>query len=263
MIRNSTWFVLSGILAATAVSSQASTLGFWQFEEGAAGSAATSPASILDSSGNGYHGTPLGGPLYSATTPDDTGLSLDFDGSNDVVEIPHNAALGTAGPFTIEFWIRSPGTGSGQDLLVDKSHGFTDSTGWVFQSQPGTGVIFFGLGLGGGGPATNFQGVLSTGNLFDNEWHHLAGTYDGNTAELFVDGVSQGTNAVGTYVGNTRPIRIGNTWQSSRYFGGQFDDLRISGTVLTADQLLVPEPSTMVMAAGIGIYAGRRRRSNA
>ncbi len=33
-----------------------------------------------------------------------------------------------------------------------KSHGVTDNTGWLFQSEYGTGVIFFGVGPGGEAP---------------------------------------------------------------------------------------------------------------
>jgi len=229
----------------------AGTIGHWRFEEGTAGNTASAANSILDSSVELNHGTPTGGPTYSALTPFSTvaqtgqanGLSLNFDGANDVVTIAHTPALGSVGPFTVEFWMRSEGTGSGQDLLVDKSHGFGDSTGWAFQSQPGSGFIFFLVGVDGPN-LENFFGVLSLSNLFDNQWHHLAGTYDGNTAEFFVDGVSQGTNAVGTYLGNTRDIHIGNTWQFSRYFAGQIDELRISDTVLTQSELLNSAPET-------------------
>ncbi|MGJ8638751.1 MAG: LamG domain-containing protein [Opitutaceae bacterium] len=232
----------------------AATSGYWSFEEGFDGVAAA--GAILDSSGNANHGTPSGDPTYSSLTPADfpsaNTLSLSFDGSGDVVAIPNSASLSGVGAFTVEFWMRSAGTGSGQDLLVDKSHGFIDSTGWLFQSQPGTGNIFFAVGLGGGG-SVNFQGVVSSDDLFDDEWHHLAGTYDGSNVQLFVDGISQGSNNVGTYVGNTRDVRLGNTWQSSRFFSGELDELRISDEVLGVPDFLtvVPEPNQFTLVAGI------------
>lgn len=255
-------------ISSFSMTSVAATSGYWRFEEGVAGNTASGTDSILDSSGNGNHGTPAGGPTYSATIPGNfpgtNSLSLNFDGSNDTVEIENSVSLSNTSAFTVEFWMRSPGTGSGQDLIVDKSHGFTDSTGWLFQSQPGTGIIFFGVGLGGGS-STNFQGVLSNSDLFDNEWHHLAGTYDGSATQLFVDGVSQGTNTVGTYVGNTRAVRLGNTRSSSRFFQGQVDELRISDTVLSPAELLitVPEPGTYAIFVGmtaLGLVAFRRQR---
>ena len=246
----------------------AAVIGYWRFEEGTVGDPANTADAILDSTASFNHGTPTSDPIYSALTPASSvaqtgqanSLSLHFDGTDDVVTIGHNSTLGSAGPFTVEFWMRSPGTGPGQDLLIDKSHGFTDSTGWAFQSQPNNGLIFFGVGLGGVGN-TNFEGVQTTNDLFDNQWHHLAGTYDGSSTEFFVDGVSQGAKSVGTYVGNTRDIRIGNTWQSSRFYAGQIDELRISDAVLSSDELLntIPEPSIAALIGILGAIVVLRR----
>ncbi len=241
--------------------------GYWRFEEGLLGATASGAGSVLDSSGSANHGSPLGDPVYSGDIPSgfpgSNSLSLSFDGSGDVVAIPNSASLGGVGSFTVEFWMRSAGTGAGHDLLVDKSHGFTDSTGWVFQSQPGTGVIFFAVGLGGGS-SSNFDGVLSDTDLFDDEWHHLAGIYDGANVEFYVDGLSQGTKNVGTYVGNTRDVRLGNTWQSSRFFDGELDELRISDAVLSSSDFLnvVPELQHYGLMAGFfGMIFIASRRS--
>jgi hypothetical protein len=246
----------------------ATTVGYWRFEEGTNGAPARGAASVLDTSGLGQHGTPENEPVYTnavpvvrvAQTVQTNTLSLSFDGVDDLVTIPHSAALGMTNAFTVEFWMRSSGNGQRQCLLVDKSHGFTDNTGWLFQSGFANGIIFFGVGLGGGDPYSNFQGVFSRSDLFDGQWHHLAGTYDGLTVEFFVDGVSQGTNAVGAYVGNTRAIRIGNTRQLSRYLAGEIDELRISHAVLKPGQLLNVLPGFSISALASG---GRRVSVNA
>ena len=130
--------------------------------------------------------------------------------------------------------------------------------GGFFQSDPG-GSVGFGLGNNG-----NFSGIGSANNLFDDQWHHLAGTYDGNEIEFFVDSVSQGTNVVGVYTSNTRDIRIGSARNNGRFFDGAIDELRISDEVLASSQFLsVPEPSSAIVlgfaALGIGIRRRRRR----
>ena len=219
----------------------ADTLGYWRFEGGAADIAATEAS---DSSLNANTGVPTNGPLYRSITPDgfsndDNTQSLEFDGVNDIVEIPHSASLDFSGSFTIEFWMRSPGTGPGQDLIIDKSHGQGGAKGWFFQSRPSVGLVDFGLGNGSGFPL-----ITSTTDLFDDEWHHLAGTYDGNTIEFFVDGISQGTTVGGTFSDNGLPIRMGNTATISRYFRGQLDEVRISDAVLAPSEFLLSGPST-------------------
>jgi len=244
----------------------ADTISYWRFEEGTNGVAASGADSILDSAFSN-HGTPSGDPFYDADVPVPTvpvtgmtnALSLLFDGSGDTVIIGTNAALDSAAPFTTEFWMKSADTSSGQKLLVDKSHGFGDTTGWFFQSNPGSGFIDFGVGNG------SFPVVTSQSDLFDDQWHHIAGTYDGNSIEMFVDGVSQAELVVGTYTSNTRDIRIGSARNNGRFFNGRIDEVRISNTVLAPSQFLaVPEPSSIVLL-GIGAIGlvFRRRRNQA
>lgn len=231
---------------------EANTLGHWRFEEGLAGSTATGAGSILDSSGNLLHGTPFGDPAYSSNVAGSAPGALSIDLDSDVIRIPTSPALDSSDPFVVEFWMLGNDTDTAQDLLVDKSHGFTDSTGWFFQSLPGAnkGIVQFGIGLGGGS-STNFIGISSQNDLMDGTWHYLKGVYDGGQIEFFVDGISQGT-APGVYFGNTRPIQIGNTWQSSRLFNGHIDELRISS---------IPEPGalSLLVLGALGIVTNRRR----
>ncbi len=241
----------------------ADEIGYWRFEEGTAGATAAGTLSILDSVASN-HGTPAGDPLYDVDVPVSSipltglsnSLSLAFDGNGDTVLIETDAALDSAGSFTVEFWMRSSDTSSGQKLLVDKSHGFGDSTGWFFQSDSGNGFIDFGLGNG------SFPVVTSQADLFDDQWHHLAGTYDGDTIEFFVDGVSQNDRVVGTYLSNDRDIRIGSARNNGRFFNGRIDEVRISNTVLAPSQFLsVPEPSSvLILGAGAFGFLIRRKR---
>src|SRR5579884_102480 len=86
-----------------------STVAFWQFEEGTAGTAAT--GSIMDSSGNNHTGTPVNQPVYEANvaanpvplTTAANNLSLQFDGTDgQAVEIPDSPAFYLTQNLTIE-----------------------------------------------------------------------------------------------------------------------------------------------------------------
>ena len=113
--------------------------------------------------------------------------SFTFDSDDDRVTIPPNANLDVTSPgFTAEFWMRGI-KNQPQPLFapVDKSHGFIDNTGWVFQGQSATGTIDFRLGAGGGPPFSHFPGVGSAVDVLDGHLHHIAGTWDGSTIRLY------------------------------------------------------------------------------
>jgi len=261
------------LIAALAITpASALTVGQWNFEEGTPGNPVAGVNSVLDQSGNANHGSPTGNPIYSGDVAPGTGsASLALDGNGDYVSIAHSATLNLTSAFTVEFRMKAGVAGnSGLRLLVDKSHGFVDSTGWAFQMIDGR--MNLNTGAGGGG-ASNFPGGADTTDLRDDQWHHIAGTYDvtdtGQELKLYIDGMLEGAFSVGTYVGNTRDVVIGAAcvfpgcnFSNKRFYNGLIDDLRISNTALTADQFLnastqVPAPAGIVLfalaAAGLGL----------
>ena len=73
--------------------------------------------------------------------PGVTGQAFSFNGVNNDVKVPANSTFNIGSGFTVDFWVNAsstqPGATNGLFALVDKSHGFIDNTGWVFQ-----GAIF-------------------------------------------------------------------------------------------------------------------------
>jgi hypothetical protein len=266
------------VIAALAVTPAAAvTVGQWNFEEGTPGNPVVGANSVLDQSGNANHGSPNGNPMYSGdVAPGGGNTSLALDGNGDFIGIAHSASLNTISAFTVEFSMKAGTAGnSGLRLLVDKSHGFVDSTGWTFQMN--NGRINLNIGAGGGG-ASNFPGGADTTDLRDDQWHHIAGTYDvsdaGQELKLYIDGVLEGAFSVGTYAGNTRDVIIGAActfagcpFGAQRFYNGLIDDLRISDTALTADQFLnasteIPAPAAIILFAVAVAGMGLKRRQS-
>lgn len=270
-------FSAAAFLLAPAGPAAAAPVGYWNFEEGTPGNLLAGANSVLDQTPNANHGSPSGNPGYSGDVAAGAGAaSLALDGSGDYVTIANSGALNLSSAFTVEFRMKAGTAGnSGLRLLVDKSHGFVDSTGWTFQLN--NGLVNLNTGAGGGG-AGNFPGGASTTNVLDNQWHHIAGTYDitdvGQELKLYIDGVLEGAFNVAPYADNTRNVTIGAActfigcpFGAQRFFNGNLDDLRISDTALTADQFLIaqteiPEPAALaLLAAGLcGLAVVRRRR---
>jgi len=115
--------------------------------------------------------------------------ALRFDGIDDQVLIPRSSSLEPAA-ITVEGWVRagaSPGTfrhiaSQGAYLCEVASYGLTtgSSGGLAFYVSAGSDDA---LAVSPAAPAT----------FWDGAWHHVAGTYDGATVRLYVDGAEVGT----------------------------------------------------------------------
>ncbi|MCH8330166.1 MAG: T9SS type A sorting domain-containing protein [Bacteroidetes bacterium] len=121
--------------------------------------------------------------------------------------------------------------------MVDKSHGFTDATGWALQGESSGGRIAFVYGNG-----SSFPEVFSTTNVLDNSWHFIVGTLDGITLKIYIDGSLEGSLPyTGTPAGNTRDVNIGASWGGglfTRFFDGLIDEVTLYDRALSDAEIL-------------------------
>lgn len=185
---------------------------------------------------NNHDGTPNGGPAYAAGK---VGQSIQFDGVNDYVSVPHSDALQPS-QMTVMGWVKGPATqpgaddgGTGYVLLADKEHGFFDATGWALQIQVWDGHAVFAYGNG-----TYFPLTAGATSVLDGNWHLLAGTFDDTTVKIYVDGVLDGSVAAdGPPIGNTRNVVFGKSRENSRWFTGQMDEFMVFNRALTSSEI--------------------------
>lgn len=181
------------------------------------------------------HGTHMNGPTPVAAGK--VAGALSFDGADDFVAIPHDPALQSA-EITVDAWIK--GNKNEQryplSLVVDKSHGAGDFTGWVIQIDRPSGRIAFNVGNGSG-----FPGLLSASDVLDDAWHFVAATLGGGEMKIYVDGVLENTVPFsGAPLGNTRNVNIGAWWGGGffqRHFKGLIDEVEVFSRALTADEI--------------------------
>jgi hypothetical protein len=170
------------------------------------------------------------------------GQAFALDGVSGCVLVPNSAQLNPTGPFSVECWIKaSPSQNFPQVLIVDKSHGFVDGTGWLLQTAPG-GTVGFGYGDGGDtGSSVNFPVVNATASVLDNQWHHIAGVWTGVELQIYLDGGLQATlGQTRMPVNNTRGVEIGRAWgggSPTRFFNGLIDEVAYYNTALTSNQV--------------------------
>jgi hypothetical protein len=233
--------------------SDGATVGYWDFEEGSAGSAAAGSNSILDSSGNGLNGTPVNGPVYSSSVPAGSAstLSLDLNGTNQRVFVPDDPRLSLTHSLTLEASIFARPLQDGEiggDIIFrgDDRIGL-DPYRLTLQF---TGDVLFQITDSSG------QSASLLANIPFNQWVNIAGVLDDVTGamKVYVNGslANSTTTTVRPFgpldAGQAPGLGIGGLNSSNpnlgpEYFNGLIDQVRISDAALDPAQFLVPEPS--------------------
>ena len=218
---------------------EADLVGWWRFNEGS-GDAAN------DSSGNDHLGTLIGTPEW-VVGPDGFGGALAFNpdvcvGVDCGIFDPTNGT----GQFTVALWAYWDGTGTFQHFL-------TKSAGW------GADTMMFQIELWGAitNPAEidrlglSYQGNISSYTsssgstpfsiMPKNEWVHLAFTFDGSYATVYVNGVDEvGPKAFSIGPDVDAPVFIGVSHSAEgRTFHGSLDEVRIYDKPLTAEEIQI------------------------
>jgi hypothetical protein len=258
----------------------AGTEGYWRFEEGTAGSAASGTGTIVDSSGNGNSGTPIDGPLYSSDVPVSTvpatgatdKLSMSFNGTNQRIFIPDSSSLAITQSLTLEAYIKPLSATSGgpyeQEQIVFRGD---DRGGYdPYQLFKQNGNLVFEVT-----DASNDSAEVTAPLPAIGQWMYVGGTLDDSTGnmDLYINDnlVASTTTSIrpyGTLESNENPgLGIGNVESStySEYFDGLIDEVRISNAALAPSQLLdaVPEPASLGIFGGFIVLmysSGRRPR---
>ncbi|MBL7146927.1 MAG: LamG domain-containing protein [Phycisphaerae bacterium] len=226
-------FVLALGMILTSVA-QAGLVGWWRFNEGSGDTAD-------DSSGNGHHGTLLGNPEW-VVGPEGFGGALSFGpemciGVDCGVFDPTNGT----GQFTLALWAFWDGTGAIQHFL-------TKSNGW------GADTMMFQVELWAANDSEahrdrvgiSYQpvGSIPFSIMPTNEWVHLAWTFDGTNATLYLNGVDEeGPKALSIGPDVDAQVEIGYNSNrpelSERTFHGPLDEVRIYDYALTETEIQI------------------------
>ncbi len=164
---------------------------------------------------------------------------------------------GTTGPFSVSGWFR-----------LDASTGFTllaeglNNIDWeISGNAPSGGDVYFYANVNGGS-ALPFSSAVTIG-----QWYHLAGTFTGSQATLYLNAVQKATGAfvltnnVGTLFGvNRRGATYGTvSYDSLAYWNDvltqdQIADLYNSGAGLSCDDILATGGTGGTIDDGSAIY---------
>ena len=187
-----------------------------------------SGATLTDVSGKNNHGTLVNGPVW--ITAGKYGGALTFDGLNDLVAIADAAALDLTTGMTIEAWVKPSSVSGWRTVVLKETAGNLAYALYANQSVQRPAVE---LRIG-----SKTHNVSGTNALSTATWTHLAATYDGATARLYINGTQVSSRAVtGNLLTSANPLRIGGNLVWGEYYRGQIDEVRIYDGPLTRAQI--------------------------
>lgn len=272
-----------GMLGATLTHSQAALVARYELNEASGGA--------LDSSGNGYNGTPATagtGRIYSQPTvgagtygainvsagqASAMGTSIDFgtDASNfgnyniggagqsaiDALLEPGTGGNRIDGTMTVMAWINLDNITGVQSIFSSVQGGGSD--GWRFGTN-GSGLRFTTLG------AQDFNQAAS---LTVGTWYHVALTVNNDDITFYLNGNEIGSaTASVNYIEEDAgfEVKLGGKSTGAENMFGRMDEVRVYNTALTQSEIIanavpVPEPATsgMLALSLLGLLSRRKR----
>lgn len=156
---------------------------------------------------------------------------LDFDGTNDYVQINNSSVIDFSGDFTLEVKFKRQRLGIREELMDKKELiSSTPSQHDVAIYIDNDDKVVFYLGTG-----TNWLVLKSTTTIDATDWFHVAGVRQGNNAKLYVNGVLEdsGTHTLSSV--SNGPLRLGSnrvenptaTAPPTNLFDGTIDEVRM------------------------------------
>lgn len=157
------------------------------------------------------------------------GSALAFDGKDDYVVAEFAPGLKSTPGTTWSAWIKPSNV---DNVTQDQM---------ILSMQGPNNLRLFGRKLFGSfkvnGQAQSVSGITA---LENNNWYHIASTYDGSSFKLYLNGSLEAelTNLTGAVELDTGQFEIGR-WQASdpRYYQGQVDEVKLYTTALNAEQI--------------------------
>ncbi len=200
------------------------TVAVWLFEEGGGNT-------VRDASGNGHDGK-INGKLNWVDAKIGIGLEFPGDASGYIaVNSTNKLELET---LSIEAWVKvTSATGKWQGIVCKQQAGCTNRNYgiWVHNVES---VLHAQIGANGG-CAFNMN---ATTVITDNTWHHLAFTFDGNTARVYVDGKLEGQQANEVTFQSNDAITIGAPQKDNpNGLLGIIEEIRISDIARSEEEI--------------------------
>ena len=172
-----------------------------------------------DSTLNGHDGVTPNPPTEDDNGP--IGGAYSFDGVNDFIELPGEAAYDFTTEMSASLWFKVDEFDEPWQALLTKG----DHSWRLHRTGTGSRLSF---------STTTNQGMqdnhISSLNVEDGDWHHVLVSYNGAVIRLYIDGAVEVSVAYSEPIAETdHPVYIGeNSEIAGRFFAGSIDEVRVA-----------------------------------
>ena len=184
---------------------------------------------VSDDSGNGNDGTIIGDPGFVEGV---VGNAIDLNG-DDYIDCGNNPLFGMqeTNQMTVAAWVTIRSIPTAWIAAVAKGE-----YAWRLSNVNMDPRFHFGITIWNAPDAFGIDGVTAVGL---DEWHHIAGTFDGTNINVWLDGVVDamakttepiGTNALNVFIGEN-PESLGRFWD------GLIDEVYIYNRALSYPEI--------------------------
>jgi hypothetical protein len=190
---------------------------------------------MLDASGNGNHGVPVGGLVATTDRFGTPSGAYEFNGVNSYISIANSTSLSSVDTaLTQAAWVEFYGAsliGQAFGPVTMKSASSENAFMYRMLATPAAGM---GIAI------NNWNTFASGAYPFElNQWYHIASVWNGAAVEFYVDGARIDSIPLAvTMTSDTRAMTIGGDVPGIlEIFYGKIDDVRLYTRALTGDDV--------------------------
>jgi hypothetical protein len=163
-------------------------------------------------------------------------LKLVYGGTQRYLNVPYGSDLDIATNLSAAAWIYFTGEGANNNPIIGKETDNTES--WMLLRYAGGGNpwphrLGIGMDIEGWGDRVQSNTTINNG-----QWYHVAATYDGSNAKIYVNGILDNSNPCnGSMATGNGPVKIGAHYWMSEWDDVIVDEAAIWDRVLSSSEI--------------------------
>jgi len=207
------------------LSSDLGLVGYWPMNEGTSTRA-------KDFSGSGNNGVLTSFPTNPTWVDGRRGKALNFDGSDDFINLQDSTSLDLTTRATISVWVKldKNNNTNGQAIIGRNTNGYILA---IYSPTYGVTANRNKITWSKNG----VDEIVSNSTVTLGRWFHIVATHDNGTRKIYVNGLEDGTgSAKANFNALSDAMFIGKQSAAGWNFQGTIDDLRLYNRALSASE---------------------------